>query len=338
MKKIYFITTLTIASVIVFGQTKTHSTLISQALKPMASSQKIAPNRTMSNGCDSLLNVLADDTAFTYSYNAPEWGYVGGTNSYSNVAVAEKFLSGSYTPGYQLTAAVFYFDRAEDGATPTTMTVNVWDNTGTDGSGNPGAPGSAALSSVSLAVSAMQLGLNPTLVNFPSPVSLTTDFFIGINGFQYQATQEDTVSILQNSFNHTPNHQAGAYEQWSPLNDWYAFNDPNDFGVTEMADFFIIAILCDPTLGDIQIQNPTPELIIYPNPASGNIYISTGSGKSENVSISVVDALGKVVSTYSQFTKKSGTAKVEMNGAAAGVYFVTVTTSGKSVTKKLIIE
>lgn len=81
-----------------FWSNKTHSTLISQALKPMASSQKIAPNRTMSNGCDSLLNVLADDTAFTYTYNAPEWGYVGGTNSYSNVAVAENFYRALILP------------------------------------------------------------------------------------------------------------------------------------------------------------------------------------------------------------------------------------------------
>ncbi|MGZ3867348.1 MAG: T9SS type A sorting domain-containing protein [Bacteroidia bacterium] len=342
MKKIYLTATLTLATVIGFAQTRVHGQITkTNVVLPHSSNtlMKTTPG-IMTNGCDTLLNTQANDTAVLYKYGPlPQWGYVTGTNSYGDVSKAEKFLATSYTAGYKLVATAFFFGKAVDGSTPTNnMMVTVWDATGTDGSGNGGAPGAILGTPVAQPISTMQTGGTPTLITFASPITVSSDFFVGLDNFQYATTQDDTVAIYSNTSEHTPAHMGLGYEQWSAGGGWYPWSDANDFGPTYVSDFYIIAILCSPTLGDIQIANPTPEVIVYPNPSNGNVYVSTGSATAGNVSISVIDALGKVVSSSNQYLQKGATAKVEMNNAAAGIYFMNITTNGKTVTKKLTIQ
>jgi hypothetical protein len=333
MKKIYLTTTLTLAAVIGFAQSRIQGT-VSHAILPTSTTAwpKIAPSAIMTNGCDTVWNILPTDTAALYGAGAtPQWGYVSGTNSYGDIGKAEKILSTSYTAGYKLTAAAFFFGKAVDGGTATTMTVRAWDNTGTGAT-----PGATLGTPVNLPIASMATGGTPTLVSFAPSFTVTSDFYIGIDGFVIDAPnpQQDTVAIYQSTS--IAGHAALAYDEFGGGGGWVAESDPSNW--SNSSDFYIVAILCSPTLGDVQIVNPTPEVLVYPNPSNGNVYVSTGSAIAGNVSISVIDALGKVVSSSNQYIQKGTTAKVEMNNAAAGVYFMNITTAGKTVTKKLIIE
>ncbi|HET6990703.1 MAG TPA: T9SS type A sorting domain-containing protein, partial [Bacteroidia bacterium] len=284
---------------------------------------------TQTGGCDTVLNTLSNDTAVLYGVNGG-WGFTSGSNNYGDLGKAEKFLATNYTAGYQLTAAAFFYGIAVDGITPTTMNVKVWDNTGSGG-----LPGAQVGASVNQPVATMMTGGNPTLVTFPVPIPVTGDFYLGIDGFAYAATQDDTVALYCNT--NLPTHQGGAYDLYSDNTTWIAENDPADWSIN--VDYYIVAILCSPTLGQVQIVNPTTEVIVYPNPSTGNVYVSTGTTKANEVSsIKVVDALGKTISAANLNTENAGTYKIDMAGVAPGVYFVNVTTTDKTVTRKLVIQ
>ncbi len=328
MKKNYIILSVMLTvSTGLFAQNRVAGT-VQHHLTGKAISQKITPG-VQSNGCDTVWNILANDTAVTYLVGGGHWGYVSGSNGYGDLAKAEKFLSGTYTSGYLLKAAVFFFAKAADGATPTTMHIKAWDNTGTGG-----LPGAQLGTTADQTVATMATGGGPTLITFPSPVTVTGDFYLGIDGFAYASPQEDTVVIYSNT--NLPSHAGNAYDLYSDGTTWIAESDPANWSVK--VDFYIIAILCSPTMGDVQIMNPTAEVIVYPNPSNGNLFVSTGVIKAGNVSIKVYDALGKLQAVNKQYSQNGGTYKVEMNGAAAGVYFMHITTADKTIIKKITIE
>ena len=83
----------------------------------------------------------------------------------------------------------------------------------------------------------------------------------------------------------------------------------------------------------VRCDDEQHEIIIYPNPNSGDFEIS---GLSEGNCIDVFDVLGKkVISTLSKSAKE----KLQLAGIKPGVYFVVIkNASGKTNTQKLVIE
>lgn len=74
---------------------------------------------------------------------------------------------------------------------------------------------------------------------------------------------------------------------------------------------------------------------LYPNPGNGHFFISQ-KGTQYIDHVTVTDALGKVVRDLT--FGKSGTAEINMEDAAAGIYFVKIDTDQQSLTKKLVVD
>ncbi len=185
--------------------------------------------------CDTIANFGANDDPFIFTVPAAQGGgYVGGHNGYNDVSKAEFFINPNSTS--ELRNAFLFFGVAKASTPQKTIKVRVWDNTGTDGDGNPGAPGNilaegdVAISTIPTNGDALQLTLNP-------PLTVTTNFFIGIS---YTYAAGDTVALLLNDDGFTV--PGTAWEQWSPAvtGPWYPFTT----SYTTNQSFFILADLC----------------------------------------------------------------------------------------------
>ncbi len=85
------------------------------------------------------------------------------------------------------------------------------------------------------------------------------------------------------------------------------------------------------------VQN---SFVLYPNPASQNTTISFSIADKNNVSVSVYDVLGNIVSTMSQtndFEKGNHSINLNTSNLASGIYYVSLTVNGAKEIKKLII-
>ncbi|MGZ3867347.1 MAG: T9SS type A sorting domain-containing protein [Bacteroidia bacterium] len=277
---------------------------------------------------DSDTSTFGDTLACYKNTGTTNWGYISGTNSYRDHAKAEKFFAADYNPAYKLIGAVFFFYKAVDGDTATTMCVRAWDNDGTNS--YPG----TSLGNVSLPILAMHAHDSANVVMFPAAINVSGDFYLGLDSFFYQVVQQDTVAIFTDTkFNKHPVNTA--YEKWND-DTWHAFSEINTWGLK--LSLKIAAIFCDSTSIGIQIINPTKEIILFPNPSDGNFYLQTNEENPGNISIKVFSSVGKLVSSSDSFSQKGGTFKVEMKNAAAGIYFLQFTSNGKTIVKRIIID
>ena len=82
-------------------------------------------------------------------------------------------------------------------------------------------------------------------------------------------------------------------------------------------------------------------LTIYPNPSSSNVNISFNLTEKQNVSVNVVDMLGRTVETIPTAQYASGETVLSIGNKTtyqAGVYFVNININGQQVSKKIVME
>ncbi|HXU26303.1 MAG TPA: T9SS type A sorting domain-containing protein, partial [Bacteroidia bacterium] len=103
-------------------------------------------------------------------------------------------------------------------------------------------------------------------------------------------------------------------------------------------------------LDDINIYNSTVGiknietevgLEIYPNPSSSNVNVVFNLTEKHNISVNVVDMLGRVVETSPSQSYASGETMITIGNKVvyqAGVYFVNIDIDGQHISKKVIIQ
>jgi PKD repeat protein len=120
---------------------------------------------------------------------------------------------------------------------------------------------------------------------------------------------------------------------------------------------FRFAFYSDPTspgnniyLDDINIYNSVSGiknietevgLEIYPNPSTSNVNIAFGLAEKHNISVSVVDMLGRVVETSPSQYYQSGQTIITVGNKVTyqpGVYFVNIDVDGQHISKKIVIQ
>lgn len=88
-----------------------------------------------------------------------------------------------------------------------------------------------------------------------------------------------------------------------------------------------------------ELSSQVQELVIYPNPASGNTAIVFVLPETENVSFSVSNLLGQNVVSFGEKTYTAGTYTEYFNTSnlGAGVYYINMIADGQKITKKIIV-
>ncbi|MBK0403667.1 PKD domain-containing protein [Adhaeribacter sp. BT258] len=146
-------------------------------------------------------------------------GYVSGNNAYGHKAKAEKFVSNTTT----INGGIFAFGRAKFATAASTVTVAVWNATGTNG-----APGTiiasqvVPINTIAANIAANQL----TTVTFTTPVAVTGNFYMGV---VLPTAPGDTIALITNTHSTT----APAGKGWEQLstNAWIPYSDPNGWSL-----------------------------------------------------------------------------------------------------------
>ncbi len=83
------------------------------------------------------------------------------------------------------------------------------------------------------------------------------------------------------------------------------------------------------------------ELSVYPNPVSEKAIISIIGDKNETIGYTLINSEGKLIE-QKELTINTGINSLEINvkqlGLSRAIYFIRITSSGKEITKKLIVE
>jgi PKD repeat protein len=309
------------------------SLTVTNAQGSNSSTQSFVVQVCATGGCDTISN-------FDFVNHTPTiigsggFGYAAGHNDYLDKAKADFYAAGSYLPNYRIASATYFFGVKYDGAGgATSINCKVWDDNGASG-----APSTAFTPNVPLSINSIVTTGAGNLVNFNPPINPNNGgFYIGFDGLVYngQTGTFDTVAILTNADGESS--PVTAWEQWSD-NTWHSFNDGT--GATWQLDvsLCIAVIMCDPTTGDVQIINPTKELVLYPNPANNVLYINSGSKKEGNINFKIVNMMGQVVLDKTQSSQTGGNYQLGLDNISAGVYFISVSTPERTVTRKIVIE
>jgi hypothetical protein len=99
--------------------------------------------------------------------------------------------------------------------------------------------------------------------------------------------------------------------------------------------------IVDATTTGIKNIETAVGLNIYPNPSSSNVNISFNLTEKQNVSVNVIDMLGRTVETIPATQYASGETVLTIGNKAtyqAGVYFVNININGQQVSKKIIMD
>jgi hypothetical protein len=87
---------------------------------------------------------------------------------------------------------------------------------------------------------------------------------------------------------------------------------------------------CGSAIGIEQLENQSPKINIYPNPAINNLTIN---GLSTNATAEIYDLSGKLL-----FNKQLNTNQIDINSLAKGLYFIKLSTEEGSVVRKFVKE
>ena len=177
--------------------------------------------------CDTLSNLYNADTLTYYQLSNGYTGYVTGNNSLGDLAMAEYYPN---TTTAQVTGVLFYFIKAISPLPAShTITVKVWDATGTGGT-----PGTVLASQSRTISSLSTTGI--TSVTFTTPPTVTGDFFVG---YDLPTASGDTVTVVSTLFS-SPAPDYG-YNQWDDQT-WHLFSDT--YGAGNDLDIFALPVLC----------------------------------------------------------------------------------------------
>lgn len=145
-------------------------------------------------------------TIYVSSTSAGKNGYVSGNNGYGDKAKAEYFAS---TNGYnRVSGGILSFGIAKAASPSSSVTVAVWDNTGTNG--GPGAIIGTQVVPISTIAANIAANL-PTTVTFANPLTVTGPFYMGV---QLSSTPGDTVALVTNT-----NGNVAAGKGWEQASD-----------------------------------------------------------------------------------------------------------------------
>jgi len=270
--------------------------------------------------CDTVSNFI--EGSFTPSLNGSAgWGWVSGHNDYDDIGKADYYSAPA--SGYDITGAQFYFAKNHDGSGSGTIDVKIWDGT----SGTPG----AVLASETVNISSLNLYPTKTSVSFSSPVTVTNNYFLGIQ-FSPNGSPQDSIALIhsEDSVDLFAN-QGTAWELWGD-NSWHEFEEDPDSWMMDVA-LAIFPIHCTSVTGVSEVNNAN-NISVYPNPTEGLVNIVLNND--DNSEIKVYNLIGETVQVFENI--KTNRFEVDMTNQPNGVYFVTIKSGDNVITEKVILS
>lgn len=273
------------------------------------------------SSCDTITNVPSGGTLFTYTSQG--LGYISGHNSYEDMSKADYFSV--YPNSSDLTSVLIYFTHAEYASSTSKVTVNVLDNSGSNGS-----PGSI-LASKDVLISDIATDVqnaNYTLVTFDSPVTIASAFYVGVQ-FYYGST--DTVVVGTTKDGEVTTNTA--WEQWYDAT-WHTYTSAY---FTDLAHF-MYPVFCSAVVSSVPTINTSSlSLFVSPNPFKEQLEVQVLNNQmsgSNNLKISVYNMLGEKIGE--QIYNSSMKYIFPTIGFSTGIYYLHVNNGLQEVVTKIM--
>jgi PKD repeat protein len=229
----------------------------------------IAPPPTVA--CTDTLNYPLEGTVNVFLAGTGQTGYVGGVNSYGDVAKVDQFTATA--PITSLTGARFSFGIATQGTAPagSIITVKAYAYTA--------AGPSTVLATTTIPLSTIIANVNAgtdTYASFATPVTVTGNFFLGI---EFDPAAGYTLSLKSNSDGDPAANTA--WEQFGDLS-WHQFSEtPASWGISVNQAIFPILTSIAPVASFSTTTSTTicaGQTVSYAAQASGSAYNWTFTG------------------------------------------------------------
>ncbi|MDB4533550.1 M43 family zinc metalloprotease [Vicingaceae bacterium] len=273
--------------------------------------------------CESEQNFSDTDTPSTYpdTDGSPGWGWISGHNSWDDRAKVEKFTQ---SVDGEIRSVEIAFSKAHDGNSGGTVAVKVWSESG-------GLPMNV-LASETITISALTTGIsNMTSVTFSTPIQITgpATYFIGVEfSANTNDASQDSIAIYSNADGETA--VATAYEMWFD-GTWHSMGSANAWN--KQISLIIMPEVCLSTVGVEDNSSLNDQLLVYPNPTSGNINIIINEATKGQ--IEVFNLLGEIVLSQKVDGKES---TVYLGNQPNGIYLIKVETPKGAITKKILLS
>lgn len=280
-------------------------------------------------------------------------GWLTGMSCYKDKEKAQYFSAGTYsdTPVPQINSLIVLFDTiGTKGAAGTQVKVKIWGH-----SPVTGAPTASLIASksdslnritnpaITTATNSLSWIGSPTYVlpsnrikayrfNFNPPTMLPTNGFYA--SVEMPITQGDSLLIFSSTYANAAN-DSSAWVMEFLNNNWKSIK--NKYGVRVKLGIIPI-ITCLPKVGVNENTLLASSINVMPNPSEGIFNIVTSFEQSKNITIQVHNYLGQVIETVKYDSVTTNVFTSDLSSRANGIYFLTISSNGEKVTKKLIVS
>lgn len=266
-------------------------------------------------------------------------GWVVGNNGYDDKQKAQAYLISN---PLNVEGAIYWFGAkdATSGSSTSVVKMRVYqmNGTGTSTAGTSAVAPNTVLLSDDVNISAIDTSgsfSGSYIHTFSTPVWVTSDFAVGFDVTALAGG--DTIGLV-----HSGDGEAGgselSWEQWSD-NSWHTFLEPNNWQLDiDLAIFPIVEM--NTSIAEEGFINGVKLYTNQPNPFNGTTVINYELANStENVSLLVFDAAGRIVRNISMGDKAAGKYQIELSseGLAAGTYYYTLKAGKSGISRKMII-
>ncbi len=325
-----------------------------------AQSSKMANNQIISNELNSSLpttaansaapgcalvttqtsNSITINTAVPCVTTSLFGGFVNGTNCYGDLEKANYFAPSTFSAitGPTITSVTMGFFKAPNhGTSGTTGTVALNIYNGSMTSGPTGAPLATKVASLSQIIAA-QTG---TVTGFTYTFTLNTPIVAPAAGFFCALTVPnaagDTVVILNQS---AASANYGWEKQAPTPGTWVDMGTAAGWGATYKASLAIYPNICGTNIisGISKNLGLSKDVTIMPNPSTGLVNVSVALANSQDLTLTVTNALGQVIVNNNYNSVLTEVISLDLTNQSNGVYFVTVSNGKDKMVQRLILN
>lgn len=283
---------------------------------------------------------------------SPKAGYVFGSNCYDDMEKAEFFSPSLYSsiasPQIKSVIVIFYKDgtKGTGGNSSTPVNLKIYSGnmtTGPTATTTPLGTVNANIGNI-LAVTATNSAnyvgnssivytnpiLRPYKYTFSSPINAPTT-----NGFFASVTTPtaagDTAVIMDDQ-----NVTAGTnWEMWND-NTWH--NVSPTWGGLDASMAILPVIQCATVTAISKNSVLDANISLHPNPSNGLVNVIATLPNSQNLEITVSNALGQAISVSKHSEVTNNVFTIDLNNYSNGVYFVTFSNGQEKIVKRVILN
>lgn len=281
---------------------------------------------------------------------SPKAGFVAGNNCYADKEKAEFYpyskYSGMTVPQIKGVIVLFYKNGTKGTGGNSAASVGMKIYNGTSAAAAPTtliSQTATTLGSI-LAVPSVSFVtycgsstpftsaiIKPYRFNFATPVNAPTS-----GGFYASLVLPTGATDTAVVFNNSTGTANTAWEYWSD-NTWN--NMKTAWGGTTEYNLAILPdMACAVTVGINKNSVLDNNVTLYPNPSNGIVSLIATLPGSQNLEVSIYNALGQLMSVSKFAGVSSNVFNLDINEYSNGVYFVTINNGDEKITKRLLIN